>query len=164
LRVSVCRLGLFMVGGPQPVQNFAVSPGQGYGFLTMDADGRVIGVDVPTDAVSAKTVITYLPGYANGVPISTDILFFGDYAFTLLPEPHDAELLTPVTLSIDYGEDVVLAVQNDESRLALYWWDGAEWHDAATTCATPSAYERLPELNRLRLPVCKLGFFLLVAP
>ncbi len=155
-------------GGPgsPAAQSFTLSPGMGYNFSASDDQGRIVAVDVPADAVVEETTINYIPGYASSIPVSTDLQFFSEYAFTLRPSPQSAELLKPITISIDYGDEVVSAVQGDENRLSLYWWSSSEqqWFDAATTCEPQSTYELLPDINRFLVPVCKMGFFLLVAP
>jgi anti-sigma factor RsiW len=155
-------------GGPgsPTAQSFTLSPGMGYNFSASDDQGRIVAVDAPADSVAEETTINYIPGYASSIPVSTDLQFFSEYAFTLRPSPQSAELLKPITISIDYGDEVVSAVQGDENRLSLYWWSSSEqqWFDAATTCEPQSTYELLPDINRFLVPVCKMGFFLLVAP
>ncbi len=43
----------------------------------------------------------------------------------------------------------------------LYYWDGAAWVDAATTCTPHSTYTRNLAANQISLPVCHLTQFAL---
>jgi hypothetical protein len=140
-------------------QDISLTPGTGYNFSTLDDQNLITAIDFPADAVSGETTIRFIPGLENTPPAVT---FFANRAFTLLPSPKDTRLQTPITITLDYGEDTASMV--DETKLALQWWSGDEWRDAAATCSPESIYERLPESNRIRVSVCMLGSFVLVAP
>ncbi len=140
-------------------QDIPLTPGTGYNFSAVDEQGLITAIDFPSDAVTEETTVHFIPGLDTTPPAET---FFANRAFTLLPSPKDTLLQTPITVTLDYDEGTASIV--DESRLALYWWSGDEWRDAATTCSPASAYEHIPESNRIRVSVCMLGSFVLVAP
>jgi hypothetical protein len=80
----------------------------------------------------------------------------------LVPAENGAQPQVPFTISLDYNADVASSV--DENKLALYWWSGSDWQDAAATCNPASDYEHLVDMHRLRITVCQMGSFVLVAP
>ena len=48
--------------------------------------------------------------------------------------------------------------------MALFYWAGGEWADAATTCAPASVYERHSGPNSLTVSVCHLTSFAWFGP
>lgn len=146
---------------PTPAaQEISLQPGLGYNFSAVDARGLITAIDFPADVFDEATVVHYIPGLNNTTPDHGTA--FVAYAFTIFPSPKSATLKAPITITMDYGEDISSAT--DENQLLFYWWSGNDWQDAATTCEPVSVYTRLPDGNRLSLPVCQLGLFVLFAP
>lgn len=51
-----------------------------------------------------------------------------------------------------------------KDSLALRWWDGAAWVDAAATCSPAAEYIRDPDGRTLSLPTCQTGVYKLMGP
>jgi hypothetical protein len=92
------------------------------------------------------------------------VAYFAEHAFSVLPSPKSVQLRVsaPMTIWVDYNETA--SSIPDENKLALYWWSGSQWLDAAATCTPVSTYERFPDNNQVGTSVCQFGTFLLVAP
>lgn len=140
-------------------QEIHLSPGLGYSFSASDNNGVITGIDFPVDAVKEETDLRYIPGLDTIAPHG---IFFADRAFTLIPLSKGTMLQAPITITMDYDNEVSAAANGRE--LSLYWWSGGEWLDVASTCSPESTYERLPDSNRIRVAACQFGSFLLVAP
>ena len=140
-------------------QDIHLSPGLGYSFSASDAAGLMTSIDFPANAVTQETSLNYIPGLDTLAP---DGIYFANRAFDLFPSPKSLTLQAPIIITMDYDE----VVKNTASgrTLLLDWWSGSNWLDAAGTCSPASTYERLPDQNRIRVSVCQLGTFLLVAP
>ncbi len=141
-------------------QQIPFTPGVDNYFSAADGQGLVTSIEFPASALGEATALYYIPVLDTVAP--DQVTYFAEHAFTLLASPKSAQLQAPITIWVDYGENIGSAA--DENKLALYWWSGNEWLDAAATCAPVSAYSRLPEINQVSVPVCQFGTFLLVAP
>jgi hypothetical protein len=142
-------------------QEIPVTPGMDYDFIITDNQGLVTTIDFPAGAIKKATVLHFVSGLdimAPGHVASS----FPDHAFTLFPPPGSGSLQAPITIRMGYGDDVSSVA--DENKLALYWWSGDQWLDAAATCKPVSTYTRLPASRQISVPVCQFGTFLLVAP
>ncbi len=146
---------------PGGVQQLRLEAGLGYTMYHTEQSGLMTSIDFPADIFPANTNVTYTPGLSMDFPVTSGTIF-ADRAFLLSVPPESGEPGGPITISLDYGTQLASVV--DEAKLKLYWWTGSEWVDAASTCSPESAYEHLTEFKRLRLTVCKLGSFVLVAP
>jgi hypothetical protein len=140
-------------------QAFTLIPGLGYNFSATDVSGLATGMEFPANIFHTEIMVSYIPGL-DGTPPNG--IYFSNHAFSLIPADKNLEPQAPFTITLDYGDEVVSVV--DENNLLLLWWSGSEWQDAAGTCTPPASYTRLPEENRLRVDVCKMGSFLLAAP
>ena len=60
--------------------------------------------------------------------------------------------------------DADVRVVADESQLALHWWTGSGWQDAAESCLPPSPYVRDTTNNVLGTAICHLSRFALLGP
>ena len=155
------QAGLANKGGPASTgaQVFRLSLGMGYSFSATDATGIVTTIDFPTDIFVSEIMVSYIPGLSaqtGGVnqPALT--------SFSLVPADPGAAPQAPFTVSLDYGANAASGV--DENKLALYWWSGSDWQDAAATCSPVSTVEHLIDAHRLRVAVCQMGSFVLVSP
>ncbi|MGQ9599301.1 MAG: AAA family ATPase [Anaerolineae bacterium] len=130
------------------------------GVLTYtDGQGNTTTAAVPAGAVTATTTLLY-----TALPTTAALpsgLVFAGHAFTLEAYRHGVHLpglaFGQPIITIHYSEADVAGL--DENALALHYWDGSRWADAATTCTPPSAYNRHPDQNWLAVPVCHLSEF-----
>ncbi|GAB4269807.1 MAG: hypothetical protein Kow0080_13760 [Candidatus Promineifilaceae bacterium] len=71
----------------------------------------------------------------------------------------------PITITVSYNEQQVLAAGLTETSLTLKYWDSAAnngaggWIDAATTCTPVSTYTYDPVNNQYRLQICHFSRF-----
>jgi len=144
-------------GVPVGAQNFTLGPSLGYNFSVDEGTDLATAFDFPAGVYPSAMLVSYTPGLANMV--STNINFYVNRAFTLVPADNNAQLQTAFTVTLDYGKD--LSSKVDVKNLMLYRWSGTEWQDAAGTCSPASSYDRAPDINRLSLAVCKMGTFIL---
>jgi len=136
-----------------------VTPTTGITLIFTDPQGLTTTVEVPGGAVTDTIELRFTPVPSPTEPITGE-LRFANHAFDL--EAYRGGVLMPgfvferpVTITIHYSDVDVAGL--DESTLALYYWRGGAWIDAATTC--PADYVRRPERNWLRLPICHLSRF-----
>jgi hypothetical protein len=133
-----------------------VYPGVANTLVYTDAQGNVVRVDIPADAVTGTTTLFYTPLTTATPPAD---LAFADIAFTLEAYRGGVHLSQfvfeqPITVTMHYTDASVAGM--DESSLRLYYWDGGQWVDAAC-----GAYDRHPDQNWLAVPVCHLSEFAL---
>jgi len=119
--------------------------------------------DFPAGVVAQLTTLVVQPTLATGKSGFT----FTGHAFELAAYREGSAQLdfvfdTPVTVTISYSEADVRVVSN-EQELALWWWDGDEWQDAAQTCSQTS-YIRDTENNSFGVAICRSGRFALFGP
>jgi len=151
-------------GRVESFEETPIDPEAGATRVYTDAQGLTTQVDVPPGAAGVTSTLTYLPlvspthplpaalafaGHAFALEVYQDGVFYPGFAFS-----------RPVTITLHYSEADVAGM--DESRLALHYWSGSQWLDAATTCAPPSAYDRHPDEDWLAVPICHLCEFALV--
>ena len=145
--------------GAPGAQGFTLMPGLGYNFSAVDAGGLVTTIDFPQDVFKPEMLVTYFPGLSV---ITAEIAYPVFTSFSLVPAENGAQPQVPFTISMDYGNVVASSV--DENKLALYWWSGSDWQDAAATCNPAAVYEHLLDVHQVRITVCQMGSFALVAP
>jgi anti-sigma factor RsiW len=148
--------------GAAPVagaQIFVLTPGMGYSFSAVDSVGLVTTIDFPQGVFKSDTTVSFTPGLTSGTTSLTSPTFF---SFSLTAQDAAAQPEAPFTVNVEYSP-VVPSIP-DENKLALYWWSGSDWQDAAATCSPASSVEHLLDVHRLRVTVCKMGNFALVAP
>jgi PKD repeat protein len=133
-------------------------------LIYTDTQGLTTTLDFPSGSVPQTTTIILTP------TLATDEigLAFAGHAFDL--EAYQNGSLqpglifsAPVTVTIHYSDDDVQAV-TDESELALWWWTGSEWQNAAQTCDPVPSYTRDTANNVLEVPICHLSLFGLFGP
>jgi len=129
-----------------------------------DTQGLTTTLDFPAGAITRTTTIVLTPTLA----VSGAGLTFTGHAFELAafqggnPQPGFV-LSVPVTVTIYYSGDDVRVV-NDKNELALLWWTGSEWQDAAQTCDPASSYIRDVANKTLSVSICRGGRFCLFGP
>ncbi len=116
-------------------------------------------VAVPANAVTEPTTLLYQAVPSVSSPAN---LRFAQHAFTLDAFQGGVELShfsfqQPISISIEYTDSEVTGL--DESSLRLYYKDGTNWIDAATSCSPTSQYTRDHANNRLTVDVCHLTEF-----
>ncbi len=122
----------------------------------------------PTGQFTQVTTMLYTPEPDPTLPLPDTMAATG-WGFHLHAASggrlhHGMMVATPYTVTIHYSDEDVADRVNDrvnEESLSLFYLDGSTWHDATTTCSPASSYERNPEENWLRVPVCRVGEFAL---
>lgn len=142
-------------------QNFAfegahtiVDPAQTSSLDYTDTFGSTTSFDIPSGAVTETVNLIYTP-----LPTVTEPsgFSFAGHAFELEAYKDDSLLSgftfeQPVIVTLHYTNSDVADI--DETTLVLLYYDGGEWVDAAC-----GAYERHPEENWLKVPICHLSRF-----
>ncbi len=128
-------------------------------LIYTDTGGGVTNLWLPSGAVTDTVILVYTPIESVTVPLSYT---FANHAFelsayrggVLLP---DFTFLEFLEVTLHYTDADITGL--DEARLMLYVWNErtSAWEDAA--CA---AYTRDPDRNRLTIPICHVGIFVLV--
>src|SRR5690606_27630449 len=115
---------------PAP-QSAALAPGAERSLTYTDTQGLPTTISVPAAALSTTVTLTVTPA----VEQHEHLTVFAGHAFALDADP---PLLAgaPLTVTVGYSDDDVRVV-SDRAGLALRWWDGAAWQDAAQSCAVP---------------------------
>jgi hypothetical protein len=92
-------------------------------------------------------------------------LTFAGHAFELAFQPAGSQtqegiLSAPISVTIAYNR-ANLRLVSDEQLLALYWWDGQGWVDAAETCQAPTL-----DLQKhvFHASLCRAGRYALLGP
>lgn len=115
----------------------------------MTAEIPIGAVDDPVQIVLTPDVPTY--GNPTGFKL-------GDFSFDIQAFDELGDLLEgytlnePMILTIQYTDIQIQTL--DESSLMLFWWDGADWVDAAC-----GAYVRDLENKILEVPICHFSEF-----
>ncbi len=141
-------------GSPFGAQGFSLTPGLGFNFSAINEAGLTTGFDFPADVFPGEMMVSYIPGLPGTPP---DGLYFPNQAFSLIPADKNVEPQTAFSITLEYGDAPA-------DTIALYWWSGSQWQDAAETCNPASSYERTPDARRFSLVVCKMGSFVPVVP
>src|SRR5262249_9361301 len=148
---------------PPPI-SATLDPGIAATLISTDTQGLPTRLAFPAGAVGATATAVLTP---TVVKMGGGDLFTGA-AFDLTVSRNRA---TPPGLS--FGARVVVTVRcgdadvravSHETELALRWWNGSGWTDAAATCAPPSTYDRNTTSNLLRVSICRTGRYALFGP
>ncbi|MCP4356884.1 MAG: DUF11 domain-containing protein, partial [Chloroflexi bacterium] len=149
--VTTSVSGLEVVVGP-------ASPPTGLTFTNLAGDPTTISI--PGGAVSETIRLVYAPVTPSAG--SPGGFIFTGHAFTLeaytMPEEkllQNYVFSRPLTIDITYSDNDVSGV-NDESGLMLYYLNGSNWVDVATTCVPTSTYQRNTNANTLAVDICHL--------
>lgn len=139
-------------------------PDQAGSIVYTDTQGLQTKIAVPTDTFSSTTILLYSPS-----PSYTALLGWADanHAFELsaFVEADESVALgglsfsQPLTITIDYS-DQDIALINDETKLALMYWDSNAWVDSSTICAPMNNDID----NRITIPICHTGMYALMGP
>lgn len=136
-----------------------VSPEEGGALIYTDTTGTELIIEIPAGAVTETLTLRYTE---NNDPITPPAGFgFANLAFDLTAYLNGVALENfvfqkPITITIAYTDADVAGL--NEGALALYYWDGSAWADAAC-----GAYVRDLEANLLSVPICHLSGFGLFA-
>ena len=141
-----------------------LTPGAPTGLTSLDTQGLSTQLAVPADAVAASTTLVFTPTVAE----STRGWAFAGHAFDLAASQNGTptpNLLfsAPVTATISYSPGDARLVSNP-ANLALWWWNGSGWQDAAATCGQAGSYTRDPIARTIRVGFCRTGHFALFGP
>ncbi len=122
-----------------------------------DTQGLTSFFDFFSDTVTTTTTFRLEPVTVNDQPN----LAFAAKAFDLLTSPTtNFTFAKPVSITLRY-DDNDLPVKTSENQLDLYWWDGATWVKATTTCVPDSSATVDMVNNVLKLSICKPGRYAL---
>jgi hypothetical protein len=143
----------------------ALSLEHGGGLFFEDPIGITYFVHAPEVAMIYSTDLYFapIPGYISppGYAQVGDVFQLSAYQDGMWL--YGFPFATQINLWVNYNEEL-LDLVTDESQLTLRWWNGAEWVDAAETCAPKSMYHRDLENSTIWLPVCQIGRFGLFGP
>jgi hypothetical protein len=150
---------VFITGAEQII----VDPETEASLVYVDEDALTTTLDLPTGAVSDTILLRFVATDTASAPADYASAGHGfdlsaiDFGETL----PGFTFLKPVTVTINYADPDVAGLQED--TLLLFYWDGNQWLDAATTCTPNSTYLRDLDANRISLPICHLSSFGLFA-
>jgi hypothetical protein len=141
-----------------------LAPGTPASLVSTDTQALPAQLDLPPGAVAASTTLILTPTVAAG-PRGWS---FAGHAFDLAAAQAGAGVPNlafdaPVKLTIGYSTADARLV-SDSSRLALWWWNGAAWQDAAETCSPQASYTRNPIARTISVAICRTGRFALLGP
>jgi hypothetical protein len=139
---------------------FSLESGTGYNFTYSNPQGYVIALAFPGTAFDAQTEVQFSVG--QGAPAPEGFIYAGR-GFQFYSVPENLQLRNPVNVTVFYSDADVAHVM-DENTLALLYWDGSNWINAASTCSPTSYISRSPGGNVISLDVCQSGSFALFAP
>lgn len=158
-------------------------------LIYTDTQGLTTTLDFPAGAVTETTMVVLSPtlpqgngdstsgnhiieiaarGEKHALPWGDSGFAFAGHAFEIAAfrDNHplaDLAFNQPVTVTIHYNSQDVRLV-SDKSQLALGWWTGGRWEDAADTCASPLTFTRNLAKQVVSVPICRLGLFSLFGP
>ena len=148
---------------PEPVQ-VDFTPGISATLRYTDTQGLPTWLEIPGDASANLLTVQAVPTTGEAAP---------GYAFA----GHSFELNVsgvgegaagfvfnaPLTATIQYSP-VDVAVISDIDNLALWWWDGAGWVDAATSCQPPGSPQHNLVSGVYQVAICRTGLYALYGP
>ncbi len=131
-----------------------VDPSQTSSLDYTDTFGSTTSFDIPAGAVTETVNLIYTPLPTVNEPSGFS---FAGHAFELEAYRNDSLLSgftfeQPIIVTLHYTDTDVAEI--DETTMVLLYYGGGEWVDAAC-----GAYERHPEENWLKVPICHLSRF-----
>ncbi|HHS97150.1 MAG TPA: PKD domain-containing protein [Chloroflexi bacterium] len=129
-------------------------------LIYTDPWGLTTTLYAPTGTVARSWILRYTPRPSHVFPLLSD-MGFGGHAFDLdvlsntLLITSGFEFSRPLTITIRYTDSNIAGL--DEESLRLYFWNGSQWVDGATTCIPTSTYRLYTQENRLELAICHLS-------
>jgi hypothetical protein len=141
-----------------------LAPGAPATLLSTDTQALSTRLDFPVGAVAANTTLVLTPTVAA----SQHGWAFAGHAFDLAASTGgtskpDLVFGAPVNVTIGYSNGDARLV-SDPSHLALWWWNGSAWQDAAETCSPATSYTGDPLAHTISVGVCRIGRFALFGP
>jgi hypothetical protein len=142
----------------------ALAPGTPASLTSTDTQALPTQIDIPSGAVAANTTLVLTPTVAT----APRGWAFAGHAFDLAaaqastPIPNLA-FGAPVNVSISYSAGDARLI-SDPDRLALWWWNGSAWQDAAETCSPAASYTRDLLTRTIGVAICRTGRFALFGP
>jgi ABC-type transport system substrate-binding protein len=146
-------------------QETDVTPVAGTVLNYTDYSGNQGTVVVPSGAVTQTVTLAYTPlvSNANPPPTNQQAAIAFRLGASLSGVPQDNFLFSqPITITVRYNDADIVSIF-DENSLVLYYWDGASWQDASTTCSQVDRYKRLDTTqNLVEVRICHLTEFGLI--
>lgn len=142
--------------GPLPTVN-AATPGIDQSIPFTSTTGATADLNIPGGAITQSMNIVIesdLPAYDPPIGFSLGNLAFDLKAYVSNTLVSQLAFSSPVTLTLDYNEQVKGSLVEDQLR--LFWWNGALWEDAAC-----GPYSRDVINHVLQVPICHLSKFAL---
>lgn len=148
---------------PMPV-SADLSPGITSTLTYTDIQGLPTGLRFPPGAVLSDTQVVLTP------TIKMDLAgnAFTGHAFELAATQQGAlipelSFSASVSVTIQYSA-ADTALISDPAGLALWWWDGTAWQDAAASCPVPENNLKAGADGSFQGSICKTGVFALYGP
>jgi hypothetical protein len=136
-----------------------VTPEEGGTLVYTDPQGLTTTIEVPPGAVTTSLPLVYTPFDTPTQEPPTGFQFanhFFDLTAYVTGIPSGYVFKTPIYVTIHYSDADVFGL--DETTLTLHYWSGGAGPDAA--CG--AGYERHPDENWLKVPICHLTPFALL--
>ena len=127
-----------------------------------DSEGDPLAISIPAGAVNQPVELIYAPVSTAAGPLPSRQQPAG-LSFTLTAYQNNQPLvdfafIKPILLTTTYSDSDVTGLV--ETALTLYYWNGSNWLDAATTCTGSNfRLERDPAANTIRVNICHLAEF-----
>jgi hypothetical protein len=138
-----------------------VAPTSGGSLVYTDTTGSQTSIHVPPGAVTTTITLEYKSTSVSSTP--PNLAFAGKSfelnAFQGAQQLENFAFQIPVTITIEYTDQDVLNL--NENDLTLYYRDElvSKWVDVAASCTPSSSYIRHPDENWLSVPICHLSQF-----
>lgn len=131
-------------------------------LIFSDPQDELTTIQIPAGAVTDPTIIRYEPLSPAAIP---EELGSTNHAFDLSAIRDGETILdfnfeSPITITIDYSDMDIIQVY--EETIRLYFWDGVNWIDAASTCTPTSTYSLDTVANQVSVDICHLSTFSLL--
>jgi hypothetical protein len=141
-----------------------LTPDAPTGLTSLDTQGLSTQLAIPAGAVAAGTTLVFTPTVAE----STHGWAFAGHAFDLAASQSGTPMpnllfSAPVTATISYSDGDARLVSTP-ANLALWWWNGSGWQDAAATCSPATTYARDLIMRTISVALCRTGRFALFGP
>ena len=140
-----------------------ITPEQGETLLYTNTQGSTTSVEIPSNSVTETTTVQFMPIEVTTEPQGFSI---AGQSFALDAFQDGIRLVgfqfqQPVTITLEYRDEDITTVNEDE-LLLMFWNENInEWVDAASTCNPASVYLRDTENNVLSVAICHLSEFAL---
>ena len=148
---------------PLPV-SASLSPGITTTLTYTDTQGLPTRLEFPAGAVLSNTQVVLTPTIAMDLAGNA----FTGHAFELATTQQGAlnpelSFSASVSVTIQYSA-ADTALISDPAGLALWWWDGTAWQDAAASCPASATNLKAGADGGSQSSICKTGVFALYGP